>query len=101
MSRCRFAGARLGEPPRGLHPVLPGVAQPVVAQRQGVGLEALLHGQGGLVGPLLGGALQLPREPATLHMDLNMLVPAFVVVVVGFQTLRLLSRRRGRMPRED
>ncbi len=31
----------------------------------------------------LGGALQLPREPATLHMDLNMLVPAFVVVVVG------------------
>ncbi len=31
----------------------------------------------------LGGALQLPREPATLQMDLNMLVPAFVVVVVG------------------
>lgn len=31
----------------------------------------------------LGGALQLPREPATLHLDMNVLAPAFVVVVVG------------------
>jgi len=31
----------------------------------------------------LGGALQLPREPATLQMDLNMVVETFVVVVTG------------------
>jgi branched-chain amino acid transport system permease protein len=31
----------------------------------------------------LGGALQLPREPATLHMDLAIIADAFVVVVVG------------------
>ena len=39
------------------------------------GLGALLAG--------LGGALQLPREPATLEMDLNTIGSAFVVVVVG------------------
>jgi branched-chain amino acid transport system permease protein len=31
----------------------------------------------------LGGALQLPREAVTLHMDLAMISEAFVVVVVG------------------
>ncbi|MGH8822207.1 MAG: ABC transporter permease, partial [Rhodoferax sp.] len=31
----------------------------------------------------LGGALQLPREPAALDLDLNTLASAFVVVVVG------------------
>jgi branched-chain amino acid transport system permease protein len=31
----------------------------------------------------LGGALQLPREPANLDMDLNIIGSAFVVVVVG------------------
>ncbi len=31
----------------------------------------------------LGGALQLPREPASLEMDLNTIGSAFVVVVVG------------------
>ncbi|RCW68553.1 ABC transporter permease [Pseudorhodoferax soli] len=31
----------------------------------------------------LGGALQLPREPATLEMDLHIIGAAFVVVVVG------------------
>ena len=31
----------------------------------------------------LGGALQLPREPASLGLDLNTLGAAFVVVVVG------------------
>ena len=31
----------------------------------------------------LGGALQLPREPANLEMDLNTIGAAFVVVVVG------------------
>ncbi len=31
----------------------------------------------------LGGAMQLPREPANLGMDLNVIVEAFVVVVVG------------------
>ena len=31
----------------------------------------------------LGGALQLPREPATLQMDVNMVVETFVVVVTG------------------
>jgi branched-chain amino acid transport system permease protein len=31
----------------------------------------------------LGGALQLPREPANLLMDMNVIVEAFVVVVVG------------------
>src|SRR6218665_374478 len=31
----------------------------------------------------LGGALQLPREPATLDLDLNTIGAAFVVVVVG------------------
>jgi len=31
----------------------------------------------------LGGALQLPREPAHLAMDLNTIVAAFVVVVAG------------------
>ena len=31
----------------------------------------------------LGGALQLPREPATLALDLNTIGAAFVVVVVG------------------
>ena len=35
----------------------------------------------GLAG--LGGALQLPREPATLELDLSILGSAFVVVVVG------------------
>ncbi len=31
----------------------------------------------------LGGALQLPRESVNLHMDLSVIVEAFVVVVVG------------------
>ncbi len=31
----------------------------------------------------LGGAVQLPREPANLHMDLNIIAEVFVVVVVG------------------
>ena len=31
----------------------------------------------------LGGALQLPREPASLEMDLHIIGSAFVVVVVG------------------
>jgi branched-chain amino acid transport system permease protein len=31
----------------------------------------------------LGGALQLPREAVTLHMDLTMITEVFVVVVVG------------------
>ena len=31
----------------------------------------------------LGGALQMPREPATLEMDLTLIGEAFVVVVVG------------------
>lgn len=31
----------------------------------------------------LGGALQVPREAANLHMDLNVVAEAFVVVVVG------------------
>ncbi|MCC7271603.1 MAG: ABC transporter permease [Alphaproteobacteria bacterium] len=31
----------------------------------------------------LGGALQVPRETANLHMDLNVIAEAFVVVVVG------------------
>ncbi|WP_431859107.1 ABC transporter permease [Azospirillum sp.] len=31
----------------------------------------------------LGGALQVPREAVTLHMDMAMVVEAFVVVVVG------------------
>jgi len=31
----------------------------------------------------LGGAFQLPREPANLEMDLNIIGSAFVVVVVG------------------
>ncbi len=31
----------------------------------------------------LGGALQLPRESANLHMDLSIIAEAFVVVVVG------------------
>lgn len=31
----------------------------------------------------LGGALQLPREAITLHMDMAIIVEAFVVVVVG------------------
>ena len=31
----------------------------------------------------LGGALQLPREPAALHLDLHTIGDAFVVVVVG------------------
>jgi len=31
----------------------------------------------------LGGALQLPREPANLEMDINTIGAAFVVVVVG------------------
>lgn len=31
----------------------------------------------------LGGALQLPREAATLHMDLSTIAEVFVVVVVG------------------
>jgi branched-chain amino acid transport system permease protein len=31
----------------------------------------------------LGGALQLPREPAALHLDLLVIGEAFVVVVVG------------------
>ena len=35
----------------------------------------------GLAG--LGGALQLPREPATLQMDVNVVVETFVVVVTG------------------
>ncbi len=35
----------------------------------------------GLAG--LGGALQLPREPANLQMDINMVVETFVVVVTG------------------
>ncbi len=30
-----------------------------------------------------GGALQLPREPATLNMDLNIIADVFVVVVIG------------------
>ncbi|MDH5352262.1 MAG: ABC transporter permease [Betaproteobacteria bacterium] len=39
------------------------------------GLGALLAG--------LGGALQIPREPATLGVDLQVISDAFVVVVVG------------------
>ena len=35
----------------------------------------------GLAG--LGGALQLPREPANLQMDMNVIVETFVVVVTG------------------
>ena len=35
----------------------------------------------GLAG--LAGALQLPREPANLQMDLQMVVETFVVVVMG------------------
>ncbi len=31
----------------------------------------------------LGGALQMPREPANLHLDLALIGEAFVVVVVG------------------
>jgi len=31
----------------------------------------------------LGGALQLPREPANLDMDINIIGAAFVIVVVG------------------
>jgi branched-chain amino acid transport system permease protein len=31
----------------------------------------------------IGGALQLPREPATLAMDLNIIADVFVVVVIG------------------
>ena len=31
----------------------------------------------------LGGAVQLPREAVNLHMDLNTVTEAFVVVVVG------------------
>lgn len=31
----------------------------------------------------IGGALQLPREPANLMMDLNIIAEAFVVVVIG------------------
>jgi len=31
----------------------------------------------------LGGALQLPREPANLEMDINIIGAAFVIVVVG------------------
>ncbi|MBI3709074.1 MAG: ABC transporter permease [Proteobacteria bacterium] len=31
----------------------------------------------------LGGALQLPRDAANLHMDLNIIADVFVVVVVG------------------
>jgi branched-chain amino acid transport system permease protein len=31
----------------------------------------------------LGGALQLPREPASLQMDVNVVVETFVVVVTG------------------
>ncbi len=31
----------------------------------------------------LGGALQLPREPAHLQMDMNVIVETFVVVVMG------------------
>lgn len=31
----------------------------------------------------LGGAIQLPREPANLMMDLNIIAEAFVVVVIG------------------
>src|SRR5690606_17265009 len=31
----------------------------------------------------LGGALQLPREPANLEMDIHAITSAFVVVVVG------------------
>ena len=31
----------------------------------------------------LGGALQIPREPAQLFLDLNVIADAFVVVVVG------------------
>lgn len=31
----------------------------------------------------LGGAVQLPREPANLMMDLNIIAEAFVVVVIG------------------
>ncbi len=33
--------------------------------------------------PALGGALQLPREPANLELDLALIGEAFVVVVVG------------------
>ncbi|WP_200845256.1 ABC transporter permease [Roseomonas sp. 18066] len=35
----------------------------------------------GLAG--LGGALQIPREAVTLHMDMAVIVEAFVVVVIG------------------
>ena len=33
--------------------------------------------------PALGGALQMPREPANLDLDLALIGDAFVVVVVG------------------
>jgi branched-chain amino acid transport system permease protein len=48
--------------------------------------QALLFSSVFFVGSVLaglGGALQLPREPANLGMDLNVIAEVFVVVVVG------------------
>jgi branched-chain amino acid transport system permease protein len=48
--------------------------------------QHLLFGSVFALGALLaglGGALQLPREPATLSIDLQIITDAFVVVVVG------------------
>jgi len=45
-------------------------------------LHALVFAAGAFLAGL-GGALQLPREAANLHMDLNVIVEAFVVVVLG------------------
>jgi branched-chain amino acid transport system permease protein len=43
----------------------------------------------------LGGALQLPREPANLQMDMNVVVETFVVVVtVGWVASAAHSSRR-------
>ena len=58
---------------------------PEMAGALGVNRKWLLTGvffAGSLLAGL-GGALQLPREPANLLMDLNIIAEAFVVVVIG------------------
>jgi branched-chain amino acid transport system permease protein len=58
---------------------------PEMASALGVN-QHLLFGSVFALGALLaglGGALQLPREPATLSIDLQIITDAFVVVVVG------------------
>jgi len=58
---------------------------PEMAGALGVNRKWLLTGVF-FVGALLaglGGALQLPREPANLLMDLNIIAEVFVVVVIG------------------